>query len=81
MGRDAMEGDVWASIYGFDSVLDGPGRFALDRGQLRQICVDLRRFCARKQMRDNCSFNALTPSTRRTNDAKQRRQQHDADGL
>jgi len=36
MGRDAMEGDemegdVWASIYGFDSVLDGPGRFALDR--------------------------------------------------
>ena len=38
------EGHVWAGIYGFDSVFDGPGRFALDRRQLRQKCADLRHF-------------------------------------
>ena len=58
-------GHVWAGIYGFDSVFDGPGRFALDRRQLRQKYDDLRRFYASKQMRDNCSFNALTPFTDR----------------
>ncbi len=59
------EGHVWAGIYGFDSVFDGPGRFALDRRQLRQKCDDLPRFYALKQMHDNCSFNALTPFTDR----------------
>mgnify|MGYP003670746670 CR=1 FL=1 len=38
------EGHVWAGIYGFDSVFDGPGRFALDRADLRQKYDDLRRF-------------------------------------
>ena len=38
------EGQVWAGIYGFDSVFDGPGRFALDRADLRQKYDDLRRF-------------------------------------
>jgi len=37
-------GHVWAGIYGFDSVLDGRSRFALDRRQLRQKYDDLRRF-------------------------------------
>jgi len=58
-------GDVWAGIYGFDSVFDGPGRFALDRADLRQEYDDLRPFSAPKQMRDNCPFNALTPFTDR----------------
>ena len=30
-------GHVWAGIYGFDSVFDGPGRFALDRADSSQI--------------------------------------------
>ena len=38
-GRRSDEGHVWAGIYGFDSVLDGRGRFALDRADLRQICA------------------------------------------
>jgi len=37
-------GHVWAGIYGFDSVFDGPGRFALDRRQERQEYDDLRPF-------------------------------------
>jgi len=37
-------GDVWAGIYGFDSVFDGRGRFALDRADLRQKYDDLSRF-------------------------------------
>ena len=37
-------GHVWAGIYGFDSVFDGPGRFALDRADLRQEYDDLSRF-------------------------------------
>jgi hypothetical protein len=58
-------GHVWAGIYGFDSVFNGPGRFALDLRQLRQKYDDLRRFYASRQMHDNCSFSALTPFTDR----------------
>ena len=66
-------GHVWAGIYGFDSVFDGPGRFALDRADLRQKCDDLSPFSASKQMRDNCPFHALTPSTWRQSAAQRRR--------
>ena len=45
-GQRSNGGDVWASICGFDSVFDGPGRFALDRADLRQKYDDLRRFYA-----------------------------------
>jgi hypothetical protein len=49
------EGYVWAGIYGFDSVFDGPGRFALDRRQLRQKCADLRHFAPQNK----CAIIAL----------------------
>jgi len=46
-------GHVWAGIYGFDSVFDGLGRFALDRRQLRQKCADLRHFAPIQRLKIN----------------------------